>query len=130
MSDNSDFLARYLPPDNAERREHGASAHGDSDDVSMPDPRMTDPGSEPQSRMPPPSGHEFAPPPDGGFEFAQPPPADTASPRPGRGADEGTRPLTPPPGIGARPNGAASHTAESMPSNGTFTALIRAASTR
>ena len=112
MSENSDFLARYLAPDNAERREYGAPAHGDSDDVSMPDPRMTDPGSEPRPRMPTPSRHEFAPPPGGGFEFA-PPPADTASPGPGRGADGGTRPLTPPPGIGARPNGAPSHTDQS-----------------
>ena len=109
MTDNSDFMARYLPPENAERREHAAPTHRDTDDVSMPDPRMPDPGPRPRIQLPP--RYEVGPPPDGGLEFAPPPPADDASPAPGRGGDEGahSRPLTPPPGTGQAPSAAASH---------------------
>ena len=41
MTDNSDFMARYLPPENPERRQPTAPAPEDNtEDVSIPDPRM------------------------------------------------------------------------------------------
>ena len=86
MTDNSDFMARYLPPDYPERRQPAAPAPGDTEDVSIPDPRMPEPGPAPQPRMGPPQPprYEFAPP--GGDEFGP-----------------HARPLPPPPGIGQQP---------------------------
>src|SRR4029077_1706614 len=65
----------------------------DNDDVSMPDPRMPEPGAQPRIQLP------------RRYEFTPPPPTDDASPGPARGSDEGAqaRPLTPPPGLGHAP---------------------------
>ena len=99
MTDNSDWMARFLPPENTERREPAAPAPVGTEAVSIPDPRIPDPGPPPRPRMDPP---QFWP---------RTPPFEAAPPGPGRGVDEGAhaRQLRPPPGIGERPDAAPSH---------------------
>ena len=83
MTDNSDFMARYLPPENAERREPAAPAPGDTEDVSIPDPRMPEPG--PGRRN---AAEAWSTTADGGLGSVAATSED-ASPAPGRGGDEG-----------------------------------------
>ena len=71
MTDNSDFMSRYLPPENAGHREHAASADERAEEVSLSDLRLPEPGAPQSPQMPPPAPLEFAPP--GGFDFAPPP---------------------------------------------------------
>jgi MinD-like ATPase involved in chromosome partitioning or flagellar assembly len=52
MTENSDFMARYLRPDNATRREHPARpADETTEEVRMPEPQM----GQPEAPAPPPA---------------------------------------------------------------------------
>lgn len=64
MTDNSDFMSRYLPPENSEQqREHPAPAEDATEEVSLADVRVPEPGAPPPPHMPPVGGYEFGPPP-------------------------------------------------------------------
>jgi MinD-like ATPase involved in chromosome partitioning or flagellar assembly len=62
MTDNSDFMARYLRPDDSDRREHPAPPPVDDEEAKIVEPQMPAPASPQQ---PPAGGPEFAPPPPG-----------------------------------------------------------------
>ena len=62
MTDNSDFMSRYLPPENAGHREHAAPADERAEEVSLSDLRLPEPGAPQSPQMPPPAPLEFAPP--------------------------------------------------------------------
>ncbi|OSC20295.1 hypothetical protein B8W69_28980 [Mycobacterium vulneris] len=106
MTDNSDFMSRYLPPENPEQhREHAAPTDEVTEEVSLSDLRLPEPAAPPAPQVPspqlppPPVGkYEFAPPsPEGGPAQAGWPPApDTASPA--AGDTEGAHAAPPPPG--------------------------------
>jgi MinD-like ATPase involved in chromosome partitioning or flagellar assembly len=72
MTDNSDFMARYLRPETADRREHPASPSADIEDAKVADPQKAQPAPP---RQPPLQS------PVGGFGFASPTP-------PAQGGDE------------------------------------------
>jgi len=96
MTDNSDFMSRYLPPENAGHREHAASAEERPEEASLSDVRLPEPGAPQSPQMPPPAPLEFAPP--GGFDVA-PPPAPAAPPLAGadtQGAHAQPEPGPPP----------------------------------
>ena len=61
MTDNSDFMSRYLPPENAGHREHAAPADERAEEVSLSDLRLPEPGAPQSPQMPPPAPLEFAP---------------------------------------------------------------------
>ena len=54
MTDNSDFMSRYLPPDNTEaRREHPGPQTDLTEEVSLTDLRLPEPGGPQPPQMPP-----------------------------------------------------------------------------
>ena len=54
MTDNSDFMSRYLPPENAEaHREHPGPADELTEEVSLSDLRLPEPGAPQPPQMPP-----------------------------------------------------------------------------
>ncbi len=64
MTDNSDFMSRYLPPENSEQhREHPAPAEDATEEVSLADVRVPEPGAPQSPHIPPVGGYEFGPPP-------------------------------------------------------------------
>ncbi|GAB4684149.1 hypothetical protein MOKP106_22340 [Mycobacterium avium subsp. hominissuis] len=95
MTDNSDFMSRYLPPENSEQqREHVAPADERTEEVSLselrlPEPAAPPPPQVPSPQLPPPpvANYEFAPPPaqGGPAREAWPPPPETAPPPAGAG---------------------------------------------
>jgi MinD-like ATPase involved in chromosome partitioning or flagellar assembly len=112
MTDNSDFMARYLRPDDTDRREHPTPPPvDDEDETVIVEPEIPQPAASPQPRPGPPTGgFEFGPPPaaqPGGGEGAHtrsgrsPSAANTGpQPRVGAGPGAGQRPA-PPAGAGA-----------------------------
>lgn len=98
MTDNSDFMSRYLPPENPEQhREHASPADDLTEEVSLSDLRLPEPGAPqpphvpaPQLPAPPVGDYEFAPPheegrpPHGGW-----PPAPTDARPPAAGSEGG-----------------------------------------
>lgn len=95
MTDDSDFMSRYLRPENADRREQPTPPASAAEDVSMPDPQMPQPTPAQQPRVNPS---------DTEFPFAPPPPHEAD----GEGMHD--RPLAPPPAppsTGAQPDAAA-----------------------
>src|SRR5271168_5071975 len=89
MTDNSDFMSRYLPPENVEQhREHPAPADDVTEEVSLSDLRLPEPGGPQPPQMPPVSRYEFAPPPpaQGGRVEAVWPPVPEAAPPASGGA--------------------------------------------
>jgi MinD-like ATPase involved in chromosome partitioning or flagellar assembly len=103
MTDNSDFMARYLRPDDADRREHPTPPPvDDEEETVIVEPEIPQPAAPPQPRLGPPTGgFEFGPPP------AQPGGGEGAHSRSGRspsGADTGPQPrIGAGPGAGQRP---------------------------
>lgn len=91
MTENSDFISRYLPPENAEQqhREHGAPADERTEEVSLSDLRLPEPGVPQSPQMPPVGRYEFAPPPMQGAGPETAPPAS--------GGAEGPHPSPEPP---------------------------------
>ncbi|SOJ57041.1 ESX-1 secretion-associated protein EspI [Mycobacterium simulans] len=116
MTDNSDFMSRYLPPENPEQhREHAAPADDLTEEVSLSDLRLHEPAApqppqvpSPQLPAPPVAKYEFASPPapGGPAQGAWPPVPDTGAP-PASGT-EGAHAAPPPPaapyGPPARPS--------------------------
>ncbi|BAN91978.1 hypothetical protein BB737_19535 [Mycobacterium avium subsp. hominissuis] len=110
MTDNSDFMSRYLPPENPEQhREHSAAPGDRTEEVSLSDVRLPEPAApkapqvpSPQPSAPPVGHYEFAPPPaaEGGPapHVARPPSTHSASPPAGGG--EGAHAASPPAGYG------------------------------
>lgn len=104
MTDNSDFMSRYLPPENPEQqREPAAPSEERTEEVSLSEVRLPEPAAPPPPEVPSP---QLPPPPVGNYEFAPPsqesgapqggwPPAPEA-PSPTGGA-EGVHPGPPPP---------------------------------
>ncbi|WP_204815308.1 MinD/ParA family ATP-binding protein [Mycobacterium riyadhense] len=98
MTDNSDFMSRYLPPENPEQnREQAAPADNLTEEVSLPDLRLPEPASalppqvpSPQLPTPPVGKYEFAPPPAQGGPAQGP---DSA--RPAASGDEGAHASAP-----------------------------------
>jgi MinD-like ATPase involved in chromosome partitioning or flagellar assembly len=94
MTDNSDFMARYLRPDTADRREQPTPPSAD-DDAKVEDPQMPQPAPPRHPRVQlPSSGFDAAPPPppraQGGGEAtharpAPPPAAGTGHQQPAAG---------------------------------------------
>ncbi|MEE6140616.1 hypothetical protein SKC41_30445 [Mycobacterium sp. 050128] len=90
MTDNSDFVSRYLSPENTEQhREQVAPADERTEEVSLSDLRVPEPAAPqapqvptPQLPSPPVGKYEFAPPPAPGSapQGTWPPTADTAPP--------------------------------------------------
>ena len=100
MTDNSDFMARYLRPDDTERREHPTPPPvDDEEETAVVAPQIPQPAAVPPQPWlgPPNGGLEFGPPPGGpgGGEGAH-----TRSGRSPSGADTGPQPR-----IGAGPGG-------------------------
>ncbi|WP_081248223.1 MinD/ParA family ATP-binding protein [Mycobacterium avium] len=106
MTDNSDFMSRYLPPENPEQhREHAAPADERTEEVSLSDVQLPEPAPPQPPQVPSPGlpaspvGHyEFAPPPaaeSGPAHGAWPPSAETAPPPPGAGAGAHAAPPAP-----------------------------------
>ena len=108
MTDNSDFMSRYLPPENVEQhREHPAPADEVTEEVSLSDLRLPEPGVPQPPQMPPVSRYEFAPPPaQGGRVEAVWPPVPEAAPPASGGAQGAHAQLEPPPppGPAAQPS--------------------------
>lgn len=94
MTDNSDFMSRYLPPENSEQhREHPAPAEDATEEVSLADVRVPEPGAPPPPHIPPVGGYEFGPPPaEGNRHEAWP-----AAPGGTEGAHAQAEPPPPPP---------------------------------
>lgn len=86
MTDNSDFMSRYLPPENAGHREHVAPSDERTEEVSVADLRLPEPGAPQSPQIPPPAPLQFSPP--GGFDFASPEPGPTAPAEPAPGAED------------------------------------------
>jgi MinD-like ATPase involved in chromosome partitioning or flagellar assembly len=103
MTDNSDFMARYLRPDDTERREHPTPPVDDEEETAVVTPQIPQPAAVPhQPRLGPPNGGlEFGPP------TSQPAGGEGAHTRSGRspsGADTGPQPrVGAGPGPGSRP---------------------------
>ena len=106
MTDNSDFMSRYLPPENVEQhREHPAPADEVTEEVSLSDLRLPEPGVPQPPQMPPVSRYEFAPPPaQGGRVEAVWPPVPAAAPPASGGAQGAPAQLEPPPGAEVSPS--------------------------
>ncbi|WP_101953478.1 MinD/ParA family protein [Mycobacterium intracellulare] len=122
MTDNSDFMSRYLPPENSEQhREHPAPADDVTEEVSLADVRLPEPGA-PQSPHMPPVNYEFGPPPaeqdrhegwrpasgggEGAHAAAQPAPPPPPAAGPSFGPPPGGHPDTAPRSPGPRAPGA------------------------
>lgn len=105
MTDNSDFVSRYLQPENSEQqhREPVAPSEERTEEVSLSDLRLPEPAAPPPPQVPAP---QLPPPPVGKYEFAPPsaegdtpagprPPAPEIT-RPEAGGSERAHPVPPP----------------------------------
>lgn len=88
MTDNSDFMSRYLPSESSEQhREHAAPVDDRTEEVSLSDLRLRGPAAPqpPQvlsPQLPPVGTYEFAPPPgQGGRTQGVWPPGPDPAPR-------------------------------------------------
>ncbi|GAB4951739.1 MULTISPECIES: MinD/ParA family ATP-binding protein [Mycobacterium avium complex (MAC)] len=105
MTDNSDFMSRYLPPENPEQHREQASPGEDlTEEVSLSDLRLPEPAAPQPPQVPSP---QLPPPPVGDYEFAPPthewrPPAP-ADPSPSAAGFDGTHTGAPPQGPAAQP---------------------------
>ncbi|WP_459958467.1 MinD/ParA family ATP-binding protein [Mycobacterium avium] len=102
MTDNSDFMSRYLPPEHTEaHREHPGPTDHLTEEVSLTDLRLPEPGGPQPPQMPPVSRDEFTPPPAEGdrAEAGWPPEPGSASAAPdgSEGAHAAPEPPPPPP---------------------------------
>jgi MinD-like ATPase involved in chromosome partitioning or flagellar assembly len=90
MTDNSDFMARYLRADD-DRREQPAPVPVDDEEATVVEPRMPAPAPPPAPRLPLPAGRN-----DGATQaYGRPPAGEGAHTRPGRApssADTGPQP--------------------------------------
>lgn len=81
MTDNSDFMSRYLPPENPEQhREQASPAEDLTEEVSLSDLRLPEPAAPQSPQVPAP---QLPPPPVGNYEFA-PPSQEGGGPHSGR----------------------------------------------
>lgn len=97
MTDNSDFMSRYLPPENPEQQREQSPAEDRTEEVSLSDLRLPEPAAPQPPQVPSP---QLPPAPVGDYEFAPPsapqavaphggwrPPAPTDGPPSGAGFD-------------------------------------------
>ena len=99
MTDNSDFMARYLRPDDSDRHDQPAPPPVDDEEATVVEPQMPAPAPPQPARLPPPSGRNDA----AATAYGRPPGGEGAHARPGRSpssADTGPQPRIPdgPPG--------------------------------
>lgn len=108
MTDNSDFMSRYLAPEDTDApREHVAPSEEVTEEVSLSDVQLPEPSAPQAPQMPPVSKYEFAPPPAQRTGPAPAPPA-SGGPDVGHGAPT-PAPSGPPPASFVPPSPPAGH---------------------
>jgi MinD-like ATPase involved in chromosome partitioning or flagellar assembly len=99
MTDNSDFMARYLRADDTDRRDQPAPLPVDDEEATVVEPRLPAPAPPPPPRLPPPAGRNDV----AATTYGRPPGGEGAHARPGHppsSADTGPQSRIPggPPG--------------------------------